>query len=259
MKGLITKTFKMACGLGLLGMTGCFGYYDLVDPCYPARYNSMARHEVYDAFAPQVQNGHILDQTMWNYFFEDASDKLTEGGRDHLNGLVRRRPNPDARIYLATARDLAYDPAAPDKFIRDREDLNRDRIAAVQKFLNAGCLREVIFTRGCTDAINLVAQSYGRKHVQPGDDQRDGVESNGHLLIGSMELDERATAPSRPFSSAGLLPSRRCGLASSCDGGGRPTLAAPGAQRSPRRSFPRRRPHRMRHRRCGRASARSRS
>src|SRR5216117_2850419 len=27
----------------------------------------------------------------------------------------------------------------------------------IQKFLGAGCLREVIFTRGCTDAINLVA------------------------------------------------------------------------------------------------------
>ena len=40
----------------------------------------------------------------------------------------------------------------------------------VQKFIGAHCLREIIFTRGTTDAINLVASSYGRSHVQPGDE-----------------------------------------------------------------------------------------
>src|SRR5262249_11976690 len=40
----------------------------------------------------------------------------------------------------------------------------------VQKFLGARCLREVVFTKGCTEAINLVAHSFGRKHVGPGDD-----------------------------------------------------------------------------------------
>src|SRR6516225_8236195 len=104
MKGFITKTLKTACGLGLLGMTGCFGYYDLVDPCYPERYNSMARHEVNQAFAPQMQNGHILDQTIWNFKFEEGTDKLTPGGMDHLAYLARRRPCPDPTIYLQTAQ-----------------------------------------------------------------------------------------------------------------------------------------------------------
>jgi cysteine desulfurase/selenocysteine lyase len=40
----------------------------------------------------------------------------------------------------------------------------------VQKFINAPCLREIIFTRGCTEAINLVAHSFGRRHLQPGDE-----------------------------------------------------------------------------------------
>jgi cysteine desulfurase/selenocysteine lyase len=40
----------------------------------------------------------------------------------------------------------------------------------VQKFLNAHCLREVIFTKGCTESINLVAHSFGRHHVQAGDE-----------------------------------------------------------------------------------------
>lgn len=40
----------------------------------------------------------------------------------------------------------------------------------VQKFVNANCLRELIFTKGCTEAINLVAQTYGRAHVKAGDE-----------------------------------------------------------------------------------------
>jgi cysteine desulfurase/selenocysteine lyase len=42
--------------------------------------------------------------------------------------------------------------------------------AAVQRFLNAADPREIIFTRGTTEAINLVAQTYGRKHVGAGDE-----------------------------------------------------------------------------------------
>src|SRR5262249_51852277 len=40
----------------------------------------------------------------------------------------------------------------------------------VQTFLNAAQSREIIFVRGTTEAINLVAQTYGRKQVQRGDE-----------------------------------------------------------------------------------------
>ena len=40
----------------------------------------------------------------------------------------------------------------------------------VQGFLNAADKREIIFVRSATEAINLVAQSYGRKHVKAGDE-----------------------------------------------------------------------------------------
>jgi cysteine desulfurase/selenocysteine lyase len=40
----------------------------------------------------------------------------------------------------------------------------------VRDFLGAGCLREIVFTRGATEAINLVAQTYGRQHVREGDE-----------------------------------------------------------------------------------------
>ena len=40
----------------------------------------------------------------------------------------------------------------------------------VQQFINARSVKEVVFTRGTTEAINLVAQSYGRTNLQSGDE-----------------------------------------------------------------------------------------
>lgn len=40
----------------------------------------------------------------------------------------------------------------------------------IHTFIGAQCLREIVFTRGTTEAINLVAQSYGRTHVHEGDE-----------------------------------------------------------------------------------------
>jgi SufS family cysteine desulfurase len=40
----------------------------------------------------------------------------------------------------------------------------------VRQFLGAADAKEIIFVRGTTEAINLVAQSYGRKHIGAGDE-----------------------------------------------------------------------------------------
>jgi len=40
----------------------------------------------------------------------------------------------------------------------------------VQQFLNAGSLNEIIFVRGATEAINLVAKSWGEQNLQAGDE-----------------------------------------------------------------------------------------
>ena len=47
----------------------------------------------------------------------------------------------------------------------------------VSRFLNAADRRELVFVRGATEAINLVAQTYGRAHVGAGDE----------ILITAME------------------------------------------------------------------------
>src|SRR5579864_8356028 len=40
----------------------------------------------------------------------------------------------------------------------------------IQKFINARETREIVFVRGTTEAVNLVAASWGRKHLRAGDE-----------------------------------------------------------------------------------------
>jgi cysteine desulfurase / selenocysteine lyase len=49
---------------------------------------------------------------------------------------------------------------------RDYEDAR----GKVQRFLNASSPHEIVFVRGTTEGINLVAQTYGRRHVRAGDE-----------------------------------------------------------------------------------------
>src|SRR5688572_16113630 len=120
MKGLITKALLAGCGIGALAAavqavepTKC------ADPCWPERYSYMARQSVYAVSAPQIRNGHVLDQTVWNYFFEVGTDKLTPGGLDKLNYLIRRRPHADTHVFVQTTgmNDVVYDPAKPELFV----------------------------------------------------------------------------------------------------------------------------------------------
>lgn len=135
MKGIIAKGLTGAALAG--GLAGCYPQGKYIDPCYPDRYIYKARQEVTSSFAPQVQNGHILDQTIWNYHFDQGTGELNRGGQDHLDGLVRRRPHPDARVFLATARDINYDQLNPDRYADQRKELDEKRAASIQKYLAA--------------------------------------------------------------------------------------------------------------------------
>ncbi len=124
-------------GCGGHGAGACQAYRNLVDPCYPQRYEFMARKEVNEAFIPQVQNGHVLDQTIWNWMFEAGSDRLNNGGLAHLAYLARRRPCPDTVVYLQTAQDVVYDPLNPDKMVTARQDLDVKRSQAIERYMVA--------------------------------------------------------------------------------------------------------------------------
>jgi hypothetical protein len=138
MNGFICRGLAVVCMTGSLALAGgCHHLDDYVDPCWPERYEFAARKCVNSAFLPQINNGHVLDQTVWNYHFEAGTDKLTEGGQAHLAYLARRRPCPDTMVYVQTAQDVNYDPANPDRFTEGRSNLDSKRVEAVQKYLNA--------------------------------------------------------------------------------------------------------------------------
>jgi len=143
MNGFISKTIAgLALGSGLSVFSGCYAYRQCVDPCYPERYDAVARASVHETFAAQAANGHILDQTVWNSDFEidpgtgEPTDRLTIGGQEHLKYISRRRPAPDPRVFLQTAQDVpAASTLTTEKLTRTRNDLDMKRTQSIQKFL----------------------------------------------------------------------------------------------------------------------------
>jgi cysteine desulfurase/selenocysteine lyase len=75
-------------------------------------------------------------------------DRLTQAYTSEYSNVHR------GLHYLANAATEGYEGA-------------REKVAG---FLNAGRSNEIIFTRGATEAINLVAQTFGRERIGPGDE-----------------------------------------------------------------------------------------
>ena len=87
---------------------------------------------------------------------------------DSANTSQRPRQVVDAMVeyfekYNSNIHRAAYQIAerATDRFEEAREK--------VRAFINARSKKEIVYTRGTTEGINLVAHAWGRKHVQPGD------------------------------------------------------------------------------------------
>lgn len=74
---------------------------------------------------------------------------------------------------------------------RATEAYEKVRVAA-RKFLNAADTKEIIFVRGTTEAINLVAQSYGRKNVGSGDEVLiTAMEHHSNIVPWQMLCEEK--------------------------------------------------------------------
>ncbi len=80
----------------------------------------------------------------------------------------------------------------------------RRRIA---RFINAADAREVVLVRGTTEAINLVAASYGRAHVGPGDELLlTAMEHHSNIVPWQMLAEEKgASLRVAPISDTGEL------------------------------------------------------
>jgi len=77
---------------------------------------------------------------------------------------------------------------------RSTEARERSR-EVVRRFLNAPSAEEVVFVRGTTEAINLVAASWGRKNVGVGDEVLiTGLEHHSNIVPWLMLCEERGAA-----------------------------------------------------------------
>ncbi|MDX9905105.1 MAG: cysteine desulfurase [Bacteroidales bacterium] len=102
----------------------------------------------------------ILDVTVHDkqlIYFDNAA--TTHKPRQVVDRIVAYYKKENCNIhrgvhYLSTMATVAYENAR--KTVKD--------------FINAEHPHEVIFTKGATEAINLVAQTYGRKNIHQGDE-----------------------------------------------------------------------------------------
>ena len=73
----------------------------------------------------------------------------------------------------------------------------------VQQFIGARSHREIVFTRGTTESINLVAASFGKRYLQPGDEVIvSGMEHHSNIVPWQLA---GATLRPIPFSDEGVL------------------------------------------------------
>jgi cysteine desulfurase/selenocysteine lyase len=137
----------------------------------------LAPGEPDDAFRPQlvddIQLAHpgfdvnairkdfpILSETVHGkplIWFDNAA--TTQKPQAVIDRLAYFYEHENSNIHRA-AHDLAA--RATDAYEAAREK--------VRKFLNAGSTNEIVFVRGTTEAIKLVAQSWGRQNIEAGDE-----------------------------------------------------------------------------------------
>ncbi len=77
----------------------------------------------------------------------------------------------------------------------------------VRQFINARSTREIIFVRGTTEAINLVAQAYGRPRFKPGDEILiTGLEHHANIVPWQMVCEQTGcTLKVAPIDNRGEL------------------------------------------------------
>ncbi len=109
----------------------------------------------------------ILKQTVHNkplVYFDNAA--TTQKPQVVINALTNYYSTINSNIHRGVH---ALSEAATQAFEDSRKK--------IQKYINAKSEKEIIFTRGTTEAINLVSNSYGRSHLNEGDE----------IIISTME------------------------------------------------------------------------
>ena len=139
--------------------------------------------------------------------------------------LLRQRVHGKPLVYLDNAATTQKPQAVIDRLVRyyreenanihrgvhvlsvaatDAYDAARER---VRRFVHAAEAREIVFVRGATEAINLVAATYGRAHVGAGDEVVvSEMEHHSNIVPWQMLCEEKgASLRVIPMTDAGEL------------------------------------------------------
>jgi cysteine desulfurase / selenocysteine lyase len=139
--------------------------------------------------------------------------------------ILRQRVHGKPLVYLDNAATTQKPQAVIDRLVRyyaeenanihrgvhvlsvratDAYDAARE---TVRGFLNAADSREIVFVRGATEGINLVAETYGRAHVGAGDEiVISEMEHHSNIVPWQMLCEEKgARLRVIPMSDAGEL------------------------------------------------------
>ncbi len=139
--------------------------------------------------------------------------------------ILGRRVNGKPLVYLdnaATAQKPQVVIDTLDRFYREEnsnvhrgvhflsqlatEEYEKARVT-VQRFLNAAEAREIIFVRGTTEGINLVASTFGRSQVKAGDEILvSAMEHHSNIVPWQMLCEEKgAVLRVAPINDAGEI------------------------------------------------------
>lgn len=106
--------------------------------------------------APRADFPLLAAQPELHYLDSAATSQKPQAVLDAITGFYSTaNANPHRGAYALSAAAT---------------DLYHDARATVARFLGAADTDTLVFTRGTTESMNLVANAWGRSHVQPGDE-----------------------------------------------------------------------------------------
>jgi cysteine desulfurase/selenocysteine lyase len=139
--------------------------------------------------------------------------------------ILRRQVRGKPLVYLDNAATTQKPQAVIDRIVRyyaeENSNVHRgvhylseiataayeDARITVKRFINARSEKEIIFTRGTTESINLVAASWGRRNVKAGDEVLiTAIEHHSNIVPWQLLCEETgATLRVTPVNDAGEI------------------------------------------------------
>ena len=139
--------------------------------------------------------------------------------------ILRRHVRGKPLVYLDNAATTQKPQAVIDRIVRyyteENSNVHRgvhylseiataayeDARSTVKRFINARSEKEIIFTRGTTESINLVAASWGRRNVKAGDEVLiTAIEHHSNIVPWQLLCDEKgAILRVAPVNDAGEI------------------------------------------------------